>query len=383
MFQQLSFNFSWWANRKDPQGRNLFEGGFLGLDNIGVFDRSSPLPTGGHMEQADGTAWMALFCQNMFEMALELADQEPALEDLALKFAQHFFWIAGSMDRPGDNEDELWDEREGFFYDLLHLPDGQSMRLKTNSMVGLLPLCAVTVIEAEHMRKFPELRQRAADFLRRRPELMSAFHPPDKVGVEGRRLLAVCNEDKLRRILWRMLSEERFLSPHGIRSLSRWHLEHPYVFDVKGERFVVQYQPAESQTGMFGGNSNWRGPVWFPINILLIRALVQYYRYYGDSFKVECPTGSGNQMNLWEVACEISRRLASTFLRDEKGRRPVYGSTEKFQTDPHFRDLLLFYEYFHGDDGAGIGASHQTGWTGLVGPLMQLYHQDPSLYLKR
>ena len=382
MFQQLSFNFSWWANRKDPHGRNLFEGGFLGLDNIGVFDRSAPLPTGGYMEQADGTAWMALFCQNLFEMALELADSDRSVEDLAVKFAQHFFWIAGSMDRPGDNADELWDENEGFFYDLLHLPDGQALRLKTNSMVGLLPLCAATVIEERHVRKFPRITQQAAEFLRRRPALHAAMHPPDRVGMHGRRLLAICNEDKLRRILWRMLSEERFLGPTGIRSLSRWHLDHPYTFNVKGERYTVQYQPGESQTGMFGGNSNWRGPVWFPINVLIIRSLVEYYRYYGDSFQVECPTGSGNMMNLWQVACELARRLTSTFLRDANGRRPVYGSTEKFQRDPHFRDLILFYEYFHGDNGAGIGASHQTGWTGLAGPLLQLYHQDPAFYMQ-
>ncbi|HEX5098963.1 MAG TPA: glucosidase [Polyangiaceae bacterium] len=382
-FQQLSFNFSWWANRKDPAGRNLFEGGFLGLDNIGVFDRSSKLPTGGYLEQADGTAWMALFCQNMFEMALELADADASVEDLASKFAQHFFWIAGSMDRPGDNEDELWDESEGFFYDLLHLPDGRALRLKTNSMVGLLPLCAVSIVEEEQLRKFPGIRQQAADFLRRRPELAAAIHPPEKVGVEGRRMLAICNEDKLRRILWRMLSEERFLSPHGIRSLSRWHKDHPYEFVVGNEKYTVGYMPAESDNGMFGGNSNWRGPVWFPINIIIIRALVTYYRFYGDTFKVECPTGSGVMMNLWEVACELSRRMTATFLRDKNGRRPVYGSAEKFQTDPHFRDLLLFYEYFHGDNGAGIGASHQTGWTGLVAPLTQLYHLDPSSYLKK
>jgi len=383
VFQQLTFNFSWWANRKDPHGRNLFEGGFLGLDNIGVFDRSSALPTGGYLEQADGTAWMALFCQNMFEMALELASSDPAYEDLALKFAQHFFWIAGSVDRPGDNEDELWDEREGFFYDLLHLPDGRSMRLKTNSMVGLLPLCAVTVLENHHAGKFPRLLERAGEFLRRRPELAASIHSPSRQGVEGRRLLAICNEDKLRRVLSRVLSEDRFLGPYGIRSLSRWHLDHPYEFDVNGERFVVQYQPAESQTGMFGGNSNWRGPVWFPVNLLIIRALTQYYRYFGDSFKVECPTGSGNMMNLWQVACEISRRLSATFLRDENGRRPVYGATEKFQTDPHFRDLLQFFEYFHGDNGTGLGASHQTGWTGLVATLTQLYHLDSSVYLQR
>jgi hypothetical protein len=380
-FRSLTFNFSWWANRKDPKGRNLFDGGFLGLDNIGVFDRSAPLPTGGHLEQADGTAWMALFSQNMLEMALELSQDDPTYEDVALKFLEHFFWIAGAMDRSGDNQDELWDEEDGFFYDLLHLPDGSARRVKTRSMVGLLPLCASTVIEPEQLEKFPNIRARAAEFLRRRPELFATVHPPDKPGVGGRRLLAVCNEEKLRRILTRMLDESRFLGPHGIRSLSRFHLEHPYEFEVGGARYVVKYLPAESDTGMFGGNSNWRGPVWFPINILILRALMQYYRYYGDSFHIECPTGSGKLLNLWEVSREISRRLIGTFLRDANGRRPVYGSTEKFQTDPHFRDHILFYEYFHGDNGAGIGASHQTGWTGLVARLAQLYHTDGASYL--
>jgi hypothetical protein len=383
VFQNLTFNFSWWANRKDPRGRNLFEGGFLGLDNIGVFDRSSPLPTGGHMEQADGTAWMALFSQNMLEMALELAETDRSYEDLALRFVEHFFWIAGSMDRPGENEDELWDEEDGFFYDLLHLPDGTAQRLKTRSMVGLLPLCATTVIEPEQLERFPNIRAKAREFLSRRPELAAKLHPPDRPGVDGRRLLAVCDETKLRRILTRMLDESRFLGPHGIRSLSRHHLEHPYEFVVHGERYQVKYQPAESESGMFGGNSNWRGPVWFPINLLILRALLQFYRYYGDSFRIECPTGSGNAMTLWEVAHEISRRLIATFLRDEQGKRPVFGGSEKFQTDPHFRDHLLFYEYFHGDNGAGIGASHQTGWTGLVGRLAQLYHVDAATWLRR
>jgi hypothetical protein len=374
IFQKLLLNFSWWANRKDPQGRNLFEGGFLGLDNIGVFDRSAPLPTGGYMEQADGTAWMALFCQNMLEIALELAMEEPAYEELAMKFVEHFFWIAGSMDRIGVNLDELWDEEDGFFYDLLHLPDGSAKRLKVRSMVGLLPMCAATVIPEEYLARFPGLERRTGDFLRRRPELVTNIHPPSRPGFKGRRLLAVCGQDKLRRILARMLDENRFLSPFGIRSISRWHAEHPYEFDVHGDKYIVQYQPAESQTGLFGGNSNWRGPVWYPINVLIIRALLQYWAYYGEAFKVECPTGSGNMMNLWQVVQELSQRLSRVFLREPIGRRPVYGDTMKFQTDPHWRDLILFYEYFHGDNGAGIGASHQTGWTGMVSRLIQLYH---------
>jgi len=382
VFQKLLLNFSWWANRKDPQGRNVFEGGFLGLDNIGVFDRSAPLPTGGFMEQADGTAWMALFCQNMLEIALELAQEEPAYEELAMKFVEHFFWIAGSMDKIGLNQDELWDEEDGFFYDVLHLPDGSAMRLKVRSMVGLLPLCAATLIPEEYLTRFPRLARRAGEFLQRRPELATNIHPPRRPGYAGRHLLAVCNETKLRQMLTRMLDENRFFGPHGIRSLSRWHLDHPFELSVQGDVHTVQYQPAESQSGLFGGNSNWRGPVWFPVNVLVIRALMQYWSYYGDSFQIECPTGSGKKMNLWQVTQELCRRLNSTFLRDASGRRPVYGDTAKFQNDPYWRDLLLFYEYFHGDNGAGIGASHQTGWTGVVARLVQLYHMDGNALLK-
>jgi hypothetical protein len=376
IFQKLLLNFSWWANRKDPQGRNIFEGGFLGLDNIGVFDRSAPLPTGGFMEQADGTAWMAQFCQQMFEIALELAHQEPSYEALAIKFLEHFMWIAGSMDPLGEDREELWDEEDGFFYDVLHLPGGQAMRLKVRSMVGLLPLCATAIVSRSALDGFPNVSKRAAAFLRKYPDLVDKIHPFEKAGFGGRRLLAVCGEQKLRRILARMLDESRFLSPHGIRSLSRCHLEHPYEFDVRDARYVVQYQPAESQTGMFGGNSNWRGPVWFPINLLIIRALIQFYMYYGDSFKIECPTGSGKQMNLYQVAQEICRRLVNIFLRRSDGIRPVYGETPKFKSDPYWRDLILYYEYFHGDNGAGIGASHQTGWTGVVARLAQLLYLD-------
>jgi hypothetical protein len=377
VFSKLLLNFAWWANRKDPQGRNLFEGGFLGLDNVGVFDRSAPLPTGGYLEQADGTAWMALFCQNMLEIALELGLQDPAYETLAMKFVEHFLWIAGSMDRIGENQDELWDEEEGFFYDLLHLPDGNAMRLKVASMVGLLPLCATTVISKTHVERFPRLRQEVARFVERHPDLVANIFPLDEPGPDGQYLLSVVSEQKLRRILKRMLDEEEFLSPHGIRSLSRKHLANPYEFEVKGEKFSVQYQPAESQTGMFGGNSNWRGPVWFPINVLIIRALVQFYRYFGDDFKVECPTGSGHMMTLYEVANEISERLVNIFLRNERGIRPVFGNVEKFQRDLHWQDYINFYEYFNGDTGAGVGASHQTGWTGVVARLLQLVHLDP------
>jgi hypothetical protein len=374
-FNKLLLNFTWWVNRKDRTGRNVFEGGFLGLDNIGVFDRSKPLPTGGYLEQADGTSWMAMFCQNMMEIALELAERDPTYEDIALKFVEHFHWIAAAMDRVGDNKDELWDEEDGFYYDLLRFPDGNACRLKVRSLVGLLPLCATTVITAETSRRFPRLTQQAARFLKRHPEVSANTAPPDIPGICGRRLMAIVNESKLRRILKPMLDEAEFLSPHGIRSLSRKHLEHPYSFDVQGERFEVSYLPAESDTGMFGGNSNWRGPVWAPVNALLIRALLQFYLYYGDDFRVECPTGSGQLMTLFEVAREIANRLAAAFLIDKTGRRPVFGGSEKFQTDPLWRDNILFYEYLHGDNGAGIGASHQTGWTGLVARFIQLFGQ--------
>ena len=381
-FNKLLFNFNWWVNRKDPGGRNLFNGGFLGLDNIGVFDRSSPLPTGGYLEQADGTAWMAFFSQNMLAIALEIARHDPTYEDLVLKFVQHFLWIGGSMDRVGDNQDELWDEDDGFFYDVLVMPDGSAQRIKVRSMVGLLPLAAAVVIDPEVLTQMPEIIERIRAFVEKRPELVANIHPIGKPGVKGRRLLSVMTEDKLRRVLARMLDEERFLSPYGIRSLSRWHLEHPYTFDVHGEKYTVQYLPAESNTGLFGGNSNWRGPIWFPVNTLLIRGLLVYYSYYGDDFKVECPTGSGQMMTLFEVAREISRRLGHIFERNEQGKRPVFGGAEKFQNDPHWRDHILFYEYFHGDNGAGLGASHQTGWTGLVAVAYKLFGSiTPESYL--
>ena len=371
-FHKLLVNFTWWVNRKDPGGRNVFEGGFLGLDNIGVFDRSAPLPTGGHLEQADGTAWMALFAQNMLEMALLLAADDPLYEDFALKFLEHFLWIASAMDRIGDNQDELWDEADGFFYDVLRLPDGSAQRLKVRSMVGLLPLCATTVIDAEVADRFPRLRERMERFLRLHPALQTTIAPVGRPGVQGRRLLGALNEPKLRRVLAYLLDEDEFFSPYGVRALSRYHADRPYVLQAAGQEHRVDYQPAESESALFGGNSNWRGPVWFPMNILLIRALLQLYSYYGDALTVDCPTGSGQSLTLFQVARELSGRLTAIFLRDATGRRPVYGGTERFQTDPHWRDLILFYEYFHGDNGAGLGASHQTGWTGLVARLIQM-----------
>ncbi|AMV35917.1 MGH1-like glycoside hydrolase domain-containing protein [Planctomyces sp. SH-PL62] len=372
-FNKLMLNFTWWANRKDRYGRNVFEGGFLGLDNIGVFDRSAPLPTGGYLEQADGTAWMALFSQNMTELAIELSTHDPVYEDMVLKFAEQFFYIAAAMNRSG--RDGMWDEEDGFYYDLLQLPDGTATRLKVRSLVGLLPLCATTVIEPWQREHIPRAMAGLLSRLRRIPELVRTMHPtgPGHYGVQDRGVLAVLNPERLRRILAKMLDEEEFLGPHGIRSVSKFHKRNPYVLHVQGVEYRVDYVPAESDTGMFGGNSNWRGPVWMPVNAMIIRALLQFYLYYGDGFQIECPTGSGNLMNLFEVSREISDRLTRVFLRDERGRRPVYGGTEKFQTDPHWRDYLLFYEYFHGDDGAGLGASHQTGWTGLVAKFIQLY----------
>ncbi len=372
-FQKLLINFTWWLNRKDRDGHNLFEGGFLGLDNIGVFDRSAPLPTGGYLEQADGTAWMAFYCLNMLEIALELLPRDPRVYgDMALKFFQHFMLIAAAMDRIGEHADELWDDEEGFFFDVLCFPDGTAQRLKVWSMVGLLPLAATTVIEPSVFDALPELRYWVRLFLEKYPELSANIALPNKPGHEGRFLLSTLNEDKLRRILARMLDENEFLSPHGIRALSRRHLETPYRFRVGEQEYRVDYLPAESDNGMFGGNSNWRGPIWLPVNTLLFRALLQLYRYYGPTFTVEYPTGSGRQANLFEVAMGIARRTSSIFLRDRNGRRPVYGGAEKFQSDPHWRDHILFYEYFHGDNGAGLGASHQTGWTGLVARAIQM-----------
>jgi hypothetical protein len=370
-FARLLLNFTWWVNRKDLTGHNVYEGGFLGLDNIGVFDRSAALPTGGSLEQADGTAWMAIYSQNMLELALDLLEYDESYEGFVLKFVERFFWIAAAMDPLGNRPDEMWDDEDGFFYDVLRLPDGTGTRLKVRSLVGLLPICAATVIDQEILDRYPQVAGQVGTFLRRNQDLLANIADPFVPGAHGRRLLSLVNEDKLRRILARMLDEDRFLGPHGIRSISRWHLEHPYVFNVQGVDHVVQYEPAESTSGMFGGNSNWRGPVWFPINLLLIRGLITHYRYYGNDLKVECPTGSGNMMTLFEVAMELSRRLVSTFLPDADGHRPVYGGTKLFGDDPHWRDLVLFYEYFHGDNGAGLGASHQTGWTGLVAKLIQ------------
>jgi hypothetical protein len=372
-FSKLTLNFTWWVNRKDRNGKNVFEGGFLGLDNIGVFDRSSPLPTGGYLEQADGTAWMALFSQNMVELAVELAAYDRMYDDMVAKFAEHFLWIAAGMN--GSGSDGMWDEKDGFYYDLLRFPDGGSTRLKVRSMVGLLPLCATTVIEPWQRERVPHAMKHLRERGQRMPEVLQWIHPTGEkhLGVGGRGIMALVNPDRLRRILSIMLDENEFLGPHGLRSVSKFHERNPYTFYVQGSGYSVGYLPAESDTGMFGGNSNWRGPVWMPVNVLIIRALLQFYLYYGDNFKIECPTGSGRLMNLFEVGNEIAERLIKTFLRDDKGRRPVFGGADKFQTDPHWRDNVLFYEYFHGDNGAGLGASHQTGWTGCVAKLIELF----------
>jgi hypothetical protein len=372
-FSKLLLNFTWWVNRKDRFGKNVFDGGFLGLDNIGVFDRSAPLPTGGHLEQADGTAWMALFSQNMLELAVELAAHDPTFEDMVFKFAEHFFYIAAAMNRPGG--EGMWDEEDGFYYDLLRLPDGSATRLKVRSMVGLLPLCATTVIEKSQRDRVPATMVRIHERLRRMPELAATMHPtgPGHFGANERGIIALLTPERLRRILTKMLDEKEFLSPYGIRALSRFHADHPYIFHADGQEYRVDYLPAESNTGMFGGNSNWRGPIWMPVNIMIIRSLLNFYTYYGNNFKIECPTGSGKLMNLFEVAKEISDRLTRIFLRDTSGRRPVYGGTREFQEDPYWRDHILFYEYFHGDNGAGLGASHQTGWTGAVAKLIELF----------
>ena len=339
--------------------------------SIGVFDRSSPLPTGGYLEQADGTAWMVFFSQRMLQIAIELALHDPLYEDFAIKFFEHTMWIAGAMDRIGDHNDELWDEEDGFFYDVLRFPDGEATRIKVRSLVGLLSLMAVAVFPKETFDKLPRFKREAQKFVEQHDELMRNIQLPQPSGQRQRMMLSILNETKLRRVLARMLDESEFLSDYGIRSLSRYHLDHPYVFHHAGQDYKVGYVPGDSTSGMFGGNSNWRGPIWMPVNLLLLRSLLQLYSYYGDSFTVEYPTGSGEFKTLFEVAQGISERLVSIFLKDESGRRPVYGGADKFQTDPHWQDLILFYEYFHGDNGAGIGASHQTGWTGCIARVIQ------------
>jgi hypothetical protein len=375
VFQKLLVNFTWWVNRKDLNGKGIFAGGFLGLDNIGVFDRSAPLPTGGHLDQADGTAWMAFFSQSMLRIAIELAMHDSAYEPMIVKFAEHFIWISAAMNHLGNEQKSMWDEEDGFFYDVLQLPDGSATRLKVRSLVGLLPLCATSLFHGEVRKHFPMVAEHLVRFLEQHPRLAGSIslESLQKDGFGGTRMLGLMDETRYRRVLATMLDEKEFLSPYGIRSMSRFHLDHPYGFAAGGEEFKVQYCRAESDNGTFGGNSNWRGPIWIPVNLLIIRALLSLHQYYGNDFQIECPTGSGNLMTLLEVSREIANRLIRIFLRDQDARRPVYGGTEKFQTDPHWKDLIMFFEYFHGDNGAGIGASHQTGWTGTVAMLIQMF----------
>ncbi|MBD2102797.1 MGH1-like glycoside hydrolase domain-containing protein [Leptolyngbya sp. FACHB-261] len=370
VFHKLLLNFTWWVNRKDIGGKNVFQGGFLGLDNIGVFDRSKELPTGGYLNQADGTSWMGMYCLNMLAIALELAEKDDTYEDIASKFFEHFLYIADAIDGIGDAEIALWNQEDGFYYDALRMPDGHQFPLKLRSMVGLIPLFAVTVIEPATLERFPGFKKRMAWFICNRPELKNNVACMETPGVGARRLLAIVYGTKLRQLLQRMLDESEFLSPHGIRALSKVHQEHPYILHQGEHDYCVRYEPAESTTGLFGGNSNWRGPIWFPVNYLIIEALWRFHEYLGDSFKVECPTGSGQNMTLREVAIMLSHRLVAIFSQGESGRRPVYGNLEVFQSNPNWRNWILFHEYFHGDNGAGLGASHQTGWTGLIAALI-------------
>jgi len=371
IFHKLMLNFTWWVNRKDAEGMNIFQGGFLGLDNIGVFDRGAPLPTGGYLEQSDGTSWMAMYTLNLLAIALELAKHESCYEDLASKFWEHFIYIANAMSHRGGDRVGLWNEEDGFFYDVLKLPDGAQFPMKIRSMVGLIPLFAVETLEPEVLDRLPGFKRRLEWFIDNRPDLTENLASMRTEGRGERRLLSIADQGQLRRILKYMLDEHEFLSPYGVRALSQIHRENPYVLNVNGTEHRVDYEPGESSTAVFGGNSNWRGPIWFPLNFLLVESLQRFNHYFGNDFKVEFPTGSGNMKTLSDVAGELSRRMTNIFLRDENGRRPVFGNLEKFQVDPHWRDLILFHEYFHGDSGSGVGASHQTGWTGLVTKLIQ------------
>ncbi|WP_019503674.1 glucosidase [Pleurocapsa sp. PCC 7319] len=370
VFQKLLFNFTWWVNQHDNNNNNVFQGGFLGLDNIGVFNRGGELPTGGKLSQSDGTSWMAMYCLDLLTIALELAQDNDVYEDIATKFFEHFLYIVDAMNHMSSEGTDLWNEEDGFYYDVLHLPNGENIDLKVRSLVGLIPLFAVTTIEQKTLDKLPRFKKRVEWFINQRPQLSRNLACMEGCDNNSRRLLAVVNEDKLHLLLQKMLDEMEFFSDYGIRSVSKYHQEHPYIFETNDETYDVTYEPAESPTKMFGGNSNWRGPIWFPINYLLIETLQKFDYYYDGDFKVECPTGSGKMMTLWEVSTELERRLINIFLPQENGTRPLYGDFTKFQSDSNWKDLLLFNEYFHGDNGAGLGASHQTGWTGLVAKLI-------------
>lgn len=372
IFHKLLLNFTWWVNKKDESGNNIFQGGFLGMDNIGVFDRSSThLPTGGYIEQSDGTSWMAMYTLNLLRMALELAKENPTYQSMATKFFEHFLYIAGAMANVNNEGINLWDEEDEFFYDVLHLPNNERLKLKVRSMVGLIPLFAVEVLDEEIFQKMPEFTERLDWFLQNRPDLANLISRWGDRGKNQRHLLSLLRGHRMKRLLKRMLDEKEFLSPYGVRALSRHHLDNPYVLHANGSQFSVRYQPGESDSYLFGGNSNWRGPVWFPVNYLIIESLQRFHHYYGDDFKVEHPTGSGNMLTLREIASELSQRLIGIFKTNAEGKRPIYGDTDLFQSDPEFKNHLLFYEYFDGDTGRGLGASHQTGWTGLVAKLIQ------------
>ncbi len=372
VFQKLLLNFTWWVNLKDEGGNNVFQGGFLGLDNIGMFDRSAELPTGGHLDQADGTSWMGMYSLNLLAIALELAKENPVYEDIASKFFEHFLYIATAINSSGETSINLWDKEDNFYYDVLHFPHGDRIHLKVRSMVGLVPLFATELISLETLEKLPDFKRRMEWFLKHRLDLQKNIANLEVTGVGAEKLLSIVNTKRLEKILEKLLDEAEFFSPYGIRSLSKFHEQNPYSFEEEGQEYYISYEPAESRSGMFGGNSNWRGPIWFPMNFLIIESLQKYYQYLGNDFKVECPTGSGNYLNLEEVAQEIARRLVTIFAKDADQKRPVYGGIEKFQTDPYWQDLVLFHEYFHGDEGAGLGANHQTGWTGLVAKLITL-----------
>jgi hypothetical protein len=373
IFQKLLINFTWWVNRKDSGGNNIFEGGFLGLDNISVFDRTSGLPGGGHLEQADGTSWMAMYCLNLLGIALELAKKDPVYQDLATKFFEHFVYIGAAINRMGEKTGGLWNQEEGYYYDVLRLPDGRCYPIKAKTISGLIPIFAVAVADRDAIGGFGDFAKRLRWFAKYRPELLRGLGDMTRRGVQDRVRLAIVDTDKLKRILETVLDTEGMLSPHGVRSVSKHHHEHPYSLTIDGEKFMLDYAPAESTGTLFGGNSNWRGPVWFPLNYLLIEALQKHDAVLGESFKIECPTGSGKELQLWEVTTELTRRLITIFMRDENGRRPVNGDREKFQSDPYWRDLIPFFEYFHGDSGEGLGAGHQTGWTGVVAKLIHQY----------
>jgi hypothetical protein len=376
VFHKLMLNFTWWVNRKDSAGRNVFQGGFLGLDNIGVFDRSAPLPTGGYIDQSDGTSWMAMYSLNLMRIALELAQHNHVYEDIATKFFEHFLHIAEAMTTMGDGMG-LWNEEDGFFYDVLNLPDGQMLPLKVRSMVGLIPLFAVETLEPDLCAKVPKFTERLDWFLNYRPDLAGLVSRWNEPGKGERRLLSLLRGSRMKKLLRRMLDESEFLSDYGVRALSRHHAEHPYALEWNNQRFTVDYQPGESASGLFGGNSNWRGPIWMPVNYLIIESLQKFHHYYGDDFKVECPTGSGRYHTIDDVASELTVRLSNIFLRNRDGERPVFGSNRRLQDDEHFRDHVLFHEYFHGDSGRGVGASHQTGWTGLIAKLLQPRARTP------